>query len=401
MYLKFLFCKSAYRSIGIGMPSALIFVPIFIFCLSCKQPFTSPTNASVPSYLVVDGYLNAGTDSTFITLSRTRGMDSTIKGIPETNAQVSVLGASGAIYPLTEQAGGKYLVVALNLNPADNYQLQILTKDGKKYLSDPISVVQTPPIDSISWKMNSTGADNKLGVTVYANTHDPLNKTWYYRWEYVETWEYHTVFDSYDYYSDGQVFGRNVDSLINACWFTEPSTNITIATSSNLSQDIIFEKPLVFIPQGTQKLGVRYSILVKQYGTTKQSYEYWENLKKNTELTGSIFDPQPSQVAGNIHCQSNPGETVLGYVSASTSQQARIFIESRLFPSWGFKTIPTSGCSQTLVTQDSFLYYFGGRGLIPLFEKPPPRTMISFWATMPACADCTLQGGKAQKPSYW
>jgi Domain of unknown function (DUF4249) len=401
MYFKFLFGKTCYSRVLLSILPVLIYMLIVIFNLGCKQPFISPAIANTPSYLVVDGYLNAGNDSTFITLNRTRGMDSSIKNIPELKAQVSVLGPSGIIYPLSEQANGKYTTAALNLNPVENYQLQILTQDGKKYLSDPISIVQTPPIDSISWKMDSTGADNKLGVTVYASTHDPLNKTWYYRWEYVETWEYHSVYDSWNYYANGQVLARDVDSLINVCWFSKPSTNINLATSSNLSQDIIFEKPLVFIPQGTQKLGVRYSIMVKQYGTTKQAYEYWENLKKNTELRGSIFDPQPSQVAGNIHCESNPAEPVLGYVSASTSQQSRIFIESRALPAWNFKTIPVTGCSQRLVTEDSFVFYFGGRGYIPLFEKPPPRTMPTYWAALPDCVDCTLQGGKTQKPSIW
>lgn len=366
----------------------------------CKQPFTSPAITNLPSYLVVDGYLNAGNDSSYITLSRTRGLDSALKAIPELNAQVTVLGASGTIYPLLEISNGRYTAAALNLNPAENYQLQVLTQDGKKYLSDSISVVLTPAIDSISWKMDSTGTDNKLGVTIYANTHDALNKTWYYRWDYVETWEYHSLFESWNYYSNGQVLARNVDSLIDICWFSQPSSNITIATSAYLSQDVIFEKPLVFIPQRTQKLGVRYSILVRQYGMTKLAFEYWDNLKKNTELTGSIFDPQPSQVAGNFHCQSDRAEPVLGYVSASTSQQSRIFINARVLPKWDYQTVPVSGCSQILVTEDSFTYYFGGRGYVPMFKKPPPGP-VGYWSALPPCVDCTLQGGKTQRPSFW
>jgi hypothetical protein len=93
------------------------------------------------------------------------------------------------------------------------------------------------------------------------------------------------------------------------------STSITQATSVGLSQDLIFEQPLVFIPVGGQKGGVKYSILVQQFGITQDAYNYWENLKKNTELRGSIFDAQPSQLVGNIHCLQDPTEPVLGYVS--------------------------------------------------------------------------------------
>jgi hypothetical protein len=61
-----------------------------------------------------------------------------------------------------------------------------------------------------------------------------------------------------------------------------------------------------------------------QYAITEDAFKYYEDLKKNTEGLGSIFDPQPSLTTGNIRCLSNPAERVLGFVSASTVS-AKIF----------------------------------------------------------------------------
>jgi hypothetical protein len=44
------------------------------------------------------------------------------------------------------------------------------------------------PIDSITWKQK-LDSPNKA-VTVFVHAHDPQNKTLFYRWDYVETWQY-------------------------------------------------------------------------------------------------------------------------------------------------------------------------------------------------------------------
>jgi hypothetical protein len=45
-------------------------------------------------------------------------------------------------------------------------------------------------------------------------------------------------------------------------------------------------------------MAVRYSINVRQYGLTKEAYNYWQIIQKSSQQSGSIFDPQPAQVIG-------------------------------------------------------------------------------------------------------
>ncbi|MDB5153592.1 MAG: hypothetical protein JWR54_2343, partial [Mucilaginibacter sp.] len=65
----------------------LLIVLIFI---NCKKAFTPPgALTDTNKYLVIDGIVNSGSDSTFIKLSRTKKFDKVIVIDPEGNAQVS------------------------------------------------------------------------------------------------------------------------------------------------------------------------------------------------------------------------------------------------------------------------------------------------------------------------
>jgi hypothetical protein len=81
-----------------------------------------------------------------------------------------------------------------------------------------------------------------------------------------------------------------------------------------------------------QQLSVLYSIFVRQYALTEDGYNFLSLMQSNTESLGTIFDPQPSQLKGNIQCLTNPNEPVVGYVSAGTVQQQRIFISRNQLP---------------------------------------------------------------------
>jgi hypothetical protein len=148
-----------------------------------------------------------------------------------------------------------------------------------------------------------------------------------------------------------------------------------------------------FIPNGSEKLAVRYSILLRQYALDREGYNFYELMKKNTEDIVNIFSPQPSEIRGNINNINDSKEYVLGYVTASTVEEQRKFIQ---IP-WHF----FQGCYITKVPNipDSIKFYFGPGGpLIPFaYDDPPP----SYSGSSPECVDCTRRGGNTKRPSYW
>ncbi|QQL50449.1 DUF4249 domain-containing protein [Mucilaginibacter ginkgonis] len=375
----------------------LLFAVVALTVTACRQAYVPPVSSATTNSLVVEGLINVSADSTLIQLSRTVKLTDTVSIKPELNAQLSVENDAGANYNLTAMGKGRYYAVNHPLPASAKYRLRIKTADGKAYLSDYVQAKISPPIDSINWK----AAPDKL--TIYANTHDTQNATTYYKYSYAETWEFHSASESFLKTGVNIVVSRPAAEEIYTCWANANSTLINLASSAKLTQDVIFQNPITTISYDSEKLGIRYSTLVKQYALTKEAFDFWTNLKKNTEQLGSIFDAQPSVLSGNIHNTNDPAEVVVGYISAGTVSATRIFINKTQLPA-NYIINRQFECSE-----DSIPFVaMGGRRpveefiytnlLIPLRGYGSPLT--GYIATTHECADCTLRGVN-NKPTFW
>jgi hypothetical protein len=375
----------------------ILLLLILINGSACIQKYIPPNIKGDNSYLVVDGPIINGQDSTVINLSRAQSINdsSSYYIIPETGAVINVVGENGDSYLLTEQGSGRYATDHLDLNVNELYRLKIATSNGNQYLSDSMVVKKTPPIDSVSWQFQDDG------VHIYVNTHDPQNNTRYYRWKNVQTWEYHSPYNSGYIFLNGIVVQRDSTEQEFACWKTVPSTNLILGSSAKLASDIIYQQPIAFIPLNAQQLSVEYSIIVSQYALTADAYFFYQLLQQNTEESGSLFDPQPSQLTGNIHNIANPKEVVLGFASASSVQQQRIFISnSQVLSVWSYPN-GILECPLKVVTLDSSSFYFGN-SYVPVYaDLSSSGILIGYYSAFDYCVECTEQGGINVKPPYW
>lgn len=386
------------------MKKTLYFILFILFLIGCKEKYVSPVISPSTGYLVVEGIINSGAGETSIVLSRTTALNNQ-KIIAEAGATVVVESEDKTSFSLKDNKDGKYVASNLNLSNSKKYKLSIVTRDGKKYESDFVSVQNNPPIDSVNWKRD--GRD----VQLYVNTHDQNNNTKYYQWEYVETWELHTYYlSTLKYkavpnsrgvitysavYNDSTSFAADMSKYF--CWKTEPSTSIFTGTTTNLSNDII-QLPLIRIPADSWKLNILYSVNTKQYSLSKGRYEFLQRMKRNTETTGSVFDAQPSELNSNIRCVSNPNEPVIGYIDICPIQEKRIYINRKSLPDWNY----TQSCSEVEIPNISDSIMIKGLFLLPTYPNTDKMTgrIISFYAAPPECVDCKLRGSSV-KPSFW
>lgn len=134
---------------------------------------------------------------------------------------------------------------------------------------------------------------------------------------------------------------------------------------------------------------ILYYIEVQQNRIRKEAYEYFKNIQRNIEQTGSIFSPIPTEVRGNIVCVSDPKEWVLGYVDVtSTTIMKRFMPELRDFYETSYD------CAKNILTGmalDGYTYYiYSGAPTVPNRYAPF------------RCVDCTYDGrGTKNKPSWW
>ncbi|MEO6456465.1 MAG: DUF4249 domain-containing protein [Ginsengibacter sp.] len=383
------------------MKKLLIYIIFFFVTLGCKEKYLPSLTSPATGYLVVEGFISSGPQPTSISLTRTTKLYDATNIIYEHKAIVNIESENHTTFQLFENGNGVYISSSLNLNKNEKYRLQIKTRDNKEYASDFIRVKGTPEIDSISWKRENAG------VRIYINTHDPQDATKYYHWKYEETWEIHSAFESTLKYRLDPVTNKILSLVyrnpatgspdpIFRCWSAENSTNISLGTSEKLSKDLIY-LPLLFIGPSSEKLSVLYSIRVKQYALSHEAYLFFEKMKKNTEQVGSIFDPQPSELQGNIHSTSNPAEPVIGYVDISEEKEQRIFISRTQLANWNFKL----NCFATTIDNnvDSMNKY--GKNLIPTQPVSYMGLAIKeFDAAPDFCVDCTTRGTNI-KPAFW
>jgi len=400
---------------------------------TCKSPYTPAPITAVNNYLVVEGLININ-DSTYINLSRTVGVmtASTVK--PELKATITIQSNQGNSYPLKEVGNGVYSAPSYNLNPANQYSLMIKTSNGSTYASDYVPTKITPPIDSIITDMEPDGIHFSI------NTHDPQNATRYYRWDYSEEWQFTSYFVSH-YTGQGAAtspatmspffIGSGITVLprtndIYHCWGGDASATILINSTAALSQDILVNQPITFVASSSEKLSIRYSINIREYALTQDAYTFWTLLKTNTEQLGSIFDAQPSATIGNIHNINNPNEPVIGFMSACSVSQKRIFIDHTAEPlsysndyqnntpynkyTCVLDTIPivkvnNDGTIGEYAEYDYFIYNYPNTIQIPIdlvravnLNVYPPQGSHS--GALPQCADCTLRGTNV-KPAFW
>ena len=285
-----------------------------------------PRTGEDQNLIVVEGLITdqPRQSSIKLTLSMPLGGKSTAKPLP--GCAVSVSDDMGNSFNLKETDAGIYVpdstfqgVVGrsytLNINAGDSH-------GNLHYKSVPVLMKPVPPIDSVYYQKQvlerlEDGWPSKEGCQIYVAAHDPENICKFYRWEFVETWEF-----TLPWYAPKFVFNTH-------CWITEHSKNINIKNTSSFSESRVVDYPLNFISSETDRLKEKYSIIVNQYSLNEEEYRYWEKLQNVVENVGSLYDLTPASIPSNITCVENPEEKVLGYFSVSALKSRRIFIQDQ------------------------------------------------------------------------
>ncbi len=378
---------------------AIKFILLVVVLAHCQEPFYPPVGA-FGDYLVVEAVITDQPETQIVKLSRTFRLDTSMV-LPETHAKVEII-SDEKIVRLYEADPGIYKTSPslFQGQVGASYQLSINTLDGNQYLSDTVVLKYVPPIDSIHWKWEVKPSLEKYGtlehheilqgVQLYVSTHDATDQTTYYRWDWEETYEFQAQFESlYKWDNDIRwLVPRLPEEQIFKCWNTVHNSDIYIYNTERLSTSQVSSFPINFVSNRTRRLQRRYSLLVWQYAISDRGYAYFQELKNNSENTGSIFDKQPFQVRGNVSNIYDSKEIVLGYFDASAVQKKRIFIKNSELE---IKYLGIgAGCEKSSEPYSIALLKLGDQILLD-----PPGVWTQRW-----CGDCTIEG-VTKKPDFW
>lgn len=380
------------------MKAKRIFILLLVSAVvidSCITPFEPKGIGGIGNMVVIEGDIIQN-DTTKVVISRSfsiRGKNNAVSYI--SNARVWVESETGEVYTgeeVTKDGRTTYIVFTKDIRADLKYKLCVILAEGQRYESDFLPVLVSPPIDSIGY---TSDYDNKV-VKFYVETHDAQNEARYYKWTYHDNWEFHAEYFSLMQYDElsGRIKYLKYDENRYYCWNSSSSSSIIIGSTAGLSQDIVSKKTLAIIASTDIKISSMYSIEATQMVISKESFQYWENIKKNSDDIGGIFSPQPSEIGGNIHCVSDTTERVLGYISAGRVARKRIFASAEDI---GIYERPPA--CETFINRGNAVsfkeLYECGYDIIGMSDQDNE----SYWA-MQICIDCRLTGTKF-KPAFW
>jgi hypothetical protein len=373
-----------------------LFILLTVLVLSqCREPFEPDFLSGVNDYLVVEGFINVGDKAvTQIKLSRVTPLESGNKKLEE-DALVRIQGSDGELYLLHKELPGSYKSDSISLDAATQYRLLITQKNGTEYESDFETAIPTPAIDSIYWRIESTG------VNILLATHANANGPRFFSWNYVETWEIQSDYKTLFKYVNGEVKRRSnaETTAMRFCWKYDYPGNILFGSTEQLN-DNVMNYSLNRFSHYSERILVRYSILAEQRAIAEDEYRYLQLIEKNSSSTGSLFDPMPSEIHGNLVCKSSPETPVIGYVGVSMTTSKRIFVLASELD------LPRPNkCKLEIINEDEFTEFFEELGYAPVDSlgidiREDPRERPVYSGAPVYCIDCRFRG-TSERPDFW
>jgi len=370
------------------------FIVILLLPIGCISDFVPPEDMKeLAGLLVVDGVILE--EGSRITLSRTVKLSE--NNLAEffmfeniNNAKIHIVDENLTRVAAAKQEynyGPYFVKEKFSFAPGMKYALDIQTTDNKHYRSAFVKPFHTPEIDEVSYQIK----DDK-SIDFFVSTHDPANQTNCFMWDFDEVWEIRSKYFQANKYDPATKRFSIPQSLTGDntyyCWASDYSKSLILASSEKYTNAVIKNHKIHNIQPGNSRYSYLYSLTVRQYALDNEAFLYFENLQKNLDSGGTLFATQPSEIAGNIECLSDPEETVIGFIFASKATTYRLY----------------------LPMTDLNLYHFEDNINCKDFTEMPKSHEVAFsWGLGLAgedyvrlrCLDCTLRGGSKIKPDNW
>jgi hypothetical protein len=384
------------------------FTIISIFSLllfsSCIERYYPDENEIQAGMLVVSAHLHDQPGPQWIHVSRSISLSKTVPD-PLLACYIEVECEDGEVRIFDDLGSGQYMadLDASFLKRGKAYRMHIITPEGKPYESEFEILHPSPDLEDVYYEIEERPswdpADTEQGIRFYADFEIENDSGRYLRWELVETYELHNPdYETRMYGTDRRWYPLGATDKILDCWITADIPVIYTLDIGNISGETYRMLPLNFVSGQTKRLHHGYSLLVRQFSLSEKAFWYWNELAKNVQSGGRLFDKQPALTPSNICSLDEPGEQVIGYFSISGVSEKRIFVEDvpglDLF--WDpFYCAPLSPPPMFLwnYPSENLPLYVASGTILGRYEVGEVRD---------ECIDCRLYKGSTNvKPDFW
>lgn len=292
---------------------------VALLCATCVREIDYKRDEVDKSALVVSGGFYDGEGPSQLVLTHPTDYDKRdFEPVP--GATITLSDDEGHTYSYQELDTGLYQLSGVRGVPGHSYTIDIRLADGTTYRSRPQKMLEPLPIDSAKMRVvfmeDFTAQGNIVRFPVahvYGYTTAPGQPDGrYVRWESENTYIFNEIFT-------GSPFDEQ-----KQCFITEKiSYQLTAIADPVLFQAGTVLEEFAGRRRVDHAFELRNCFSVYQRTIGKEAYDYWTRVKQVTEPSGTIFDPPPAILRGNIENLSDPKRPALGFFEVASSDTAR------------------------------------------------------------------------------
>lgn len=310
---------------------------LFFMFVSCEEYYT-PEMEPVSGMLVIESKLTNDPAQNFVKLKLTQDFYNTGEAEKPVGAQVDLIEELIQTTRLIEVSPG-YFTFPKTPVSGKRYELRV-TYDNDIYESGVIVMPPPPVIDTLYTrdKTEQFYTTDAYGVpSTYIrpgreiNIDAPLNSQLeYYRFSTrsVLQWVYNPT-------PPTPSFGPPPPAWYGWKSISDNGT-FNLAGPKEFSTSVkIQQHPLEWLAYNAQayldsdvQIPSNWIMIIDEYGITKDSYKFHEQLNKQITADGSLFDPVQTQIYGNMRCKTNASKIALGFFDLCSYKQYRYFVNT-------------------------------------------------------------------------
>ncbi|PHN03839.1 DUF4249 domain-containing protein [Flavilitoribacter nigricans] len=345
----------------------MMFLYLAVMLTGCIEVIDFDTERS-GGQLVVDGSVVNGPGPFQLYLGRTA--NSQRKTIPLEGATVRIFDNEGNSATYVDMSEGQYRIPeqTFSVEIGRTYYLHIELDNGEEYESErEVTPGIYARLDSLNFDFGEIREVNEYGNSIIVPT---VNA-------YVDLSLEQTTPDVFYRFDVDEVYRLSPTDFPDPfgvipppCFvYTRPDLSSFTLLNVDANQPRTVSRLQVASARLDNRFDERHYFNVYLRSLTEGAYTFWSQVGQTLSAVGTIFDTPPAPVRGNIYNVNDPGEEVLGYFSAMSSDTIRAFLLPENTP-----FLPYYQCEYSPAKRDY-----------------PPR-----------CLNClSVPGSSYQKPDYF
>ncbi|MEL6254654.1 MAG: DUF4249 domain-containing protein [Bacteroidota bacterium] len=315
--------------------------------------------------ITVDGFISDSLRVHSISLS-----NSSVFGVGNDNIQPPISGASVGIrdgvgnffsFEESTEAEGTYERLMAG-DVGQTYQLEVSLPDGTEIRSKPIIMPRRNELMGIDFEqiertfINTAGnVSTTVELIVKIDSELDSQDRPFFRWRTGGQFEFH----------------ENYPMALSTKWCYISETldfnQLELLDAREIEGNELRKKKILSMALDS-RFAWQYCFHIRQFSISEEEYTYWSNIQEILNTGGSLFDPPPGTVKGNLFNPADENEQILGFFSVASVSYKRYF------------------CNPDILNR--FI--------------DPKCSAIPFRPQFPECRDCSIVlGSELEKPDYW